>query len=266
MADDTDSLFPEQFKTCSRCGENKPVVDFHRNKNLHGGRSSACKVCLKAATAVGATMIFVCAKCGGRHTKRNKGSQKYCEECAAEVRRERDRARRPRTIVGFEAECDRCGDVFVRKHSKQIVCPDCVKAVNAERGKRWAADNPGKVLASAKKCNDRRRSTPQGHLEWTMRAAVKRGLFKDTKAGRRTFNLLGYTADELRVWLERLFLPGMSWDNYGEWHIDHRIPLAEFEYQTPDCPDFKRAWALTNLQPLWKLDNLKKGAKRLYLI
>lgn len=60
----------------------------------------------------------------------------------------------------------------------------------------------------------------------------------------------------------------MSWENYGRdgWHIDHRVPLAAFKFNTPDDPDFKVAWALTNLQPMWATDNFSKGARRLLLI
>src|SRR3546814_9626669 len=61
--------------------------------------------------------------------------------------------------------------------------------------------------------------------------------------------------------LERQFLPGMSWDNRGEWHIDHIRPLCAFEFTSPDDPQFREAWALTNLRPLWARDNLRKGGR-----
>jgi 5-methylcytosine-specific restriction endonuclease McrA len=53
----------------------------------------------------------------------------------------------------------------------------------------------------------------------------------------------------------------MSFDNYGEWHVDHKIPLSAHNYETPDDEDFKRAWALKNLQPMWGPENISKGAK-----
>ena len=47
----------------------------------------------------------------------------------------------------------------------------------------------------------------------------------------------------------------MNWENYGEWHIDHIIPVSKFSKDTPmDVVN-----ALDNLQPLWGIDNLKKG-------
>lgn len=54
----------------------------------------------------------------------------------------------------------------------------------------------------------------------------------------------------------------MTWENYGPvWHIDHEVPLAVHNYRTPEDIDFKRAWAMTNLKPLWGKDNMSKGAK-----
>jgi hypothetical protein len=76
---------------------------------------------------------------------------------------------------------------------------------------------------------------------------------------------LGYSFEELMTHLEKQFSKGMSWHNYGygdgKWHIDHIRPLASFEYDTTDCEEFRAAWALTNLRPLWQSDNLKKGSR-----
>lgn len=62
------------------------------------------------------------------------------------------------------------------------------------------------------------------------------------------------------------FLPGMSWDNMAEWHIDHILPLASFSYASASDPEFRAAWALTNLRPLWSAENMQKGAKRVLLL
>jgi hypothetical protein len=80
---------------------------------------------------------------------------------------------------------------------------------------------------------------------------------------RSTFVLLGYSIEELMSHLEALFTEGMSWDNYGEWHVDHKIPMNSFNFETTDDPEFKECWCLNNLQPLWGPDNLSKGTKLL---
>ena len=58
---------------------------------------------------------------------------------------------------------------------------------------------------------------------------------------------------------------GHTWTDFleGDFHIDHIIPCAAFNFQSPEDPDFKRCWALSNLQLLPAEENLKKGAKLL---
>ena len=73
----------------------------------------------------------------------------------------------------------------------------------------------------------------------------------------RTIDLLGYSAVELKEHIERQFTEGMSWDNHGEWHIDHIYPLSKFDDNTP----INVVNSLDNLQPLWENDNLSKSNK-----
>lgn len=66
--------------------------------------------------------------------------------------------------------------------------------------------------------------------------------------------------DELVVHLQNQFLPGMSWENYGEWHVDHRRPVDSFTFEDLER-DLRECWHYSNLQPLWAYDNLVKGTK-----
>lgn len=90
-----------------------------------------------------------------------------------------------------------------------------------------------------------------------IRAALKRP--NGGVKGGRTMDLIGCTIPELRAHIEKQFKSGMSWSNYGEWQIDHRIPCAEFdlrsEFQQLQCFNY------ANLQPLWKKENLEKKDK-----
>ena len=93
-----------------------------------------------------------------------------------------------------------------------------------------------------------------------MRKAVH-GSLSGLKRGRSWATLTGYSLADLRSHIEALFVPGMMWTNYGTWHVDHIRPLSSFRISGPDCPQFREAWALDNLQPLWAIDNIRKGAK-----
>jgi hypothetical protein len=73
------------------------------------------------------------------------------------------------------------------------------------------------------------------------------------------FSRVGYTVEQLQAHLEARFQEGMTWDNYGAWHIDHIKPVVLFDQTNP--VEFMKCWALSNLQPLWSRDNIRKGAK-----
>lgn len=73
----------------------------------------------------------------------------------------------------------------------------------------------------------------------------------------RTHKLLGYTSGELKLHIESLFKDGMMWDNFGEWHVDHIKPVSKFDKS--ELPSVVNA--LSNLQPLWAGENLRKGVR-----
>jgi len=84
--------------------------------------------------------------------------------------------------------------------------------------------------------------------------------FKSFK-GQKTFKALGFTVNDLIYHLKSQFTTGMTIDNYGEWHIDHIIPITAFDFDSIDHPQFKTCWALGNLRPMWAEDNIRKGDK-----
>jgi AraC-like DNA-binding protein len=70
---------------------------------------------------------------------------------------------------------------------------------------------------------------------------------------------LRYSVAQLIRHLESQFLPGMTWQNYGTWHIDHKIPASWFRFDSVEDEGFRKCWALENLQPKWADENYSKG-------
>ena len=88
-----------------------------------------------------------------------------------------------------------------------------------------------------------------------------------------TFDHLPYTPEELKIHIESLWEPWMSWDNYGKfdknrttWQIDHIIPQSKLPFESFDDENFKKCWDLKNLRPLETTANLKKGNKLIPLV
>lgn len=103
---------------------------------------------------------------------------------------------------------------------------------------------------------DRRRNDLGFKLKRNLRKRLGKALQGLSKSA-RTLELVGCDIDFLRRWLETKFQPGMTWENYGEWHIDHIMPCASFDLSDPVQQRTCFRW--TNLQPLWASDNIHKS-------
>ena len=90
-----------------------------------------------------------------------------------------------------------------------------------------------------------------------------RNRFLQTLNGERkgvsVLRLVGCSVADLRDYIEAQFIAGMTWENYGEWHIDHRTPLCSVN-PTTDRGSWDALWHYTNLRPLWASDNCRLGA------
>lgn len=132
------------------------------------------------------------------------------------------------------------------------------KEIDEYRTNYWKRPENKKRRSETKKL--RRLNDPSFRILCNIRSRIANALRSGTKPS-STKKALGCTTTQLTQYLESKFQPGMSWDNYGDWHIDHIIPLSSFDLTDPD--EFLKACHFTNLQPLWAIDNLKKGSKLL---
>ena len=141
---------------------------------------------------------------------------------------------------------------------------------------KWRAKNRAKLVArsndyrkrnlekvrAANRIRDQRRRENDiaFRLKKVLRCRMLNAIRRSgTRKNSRTQELLGCDIEFFRGYLEARFQLGMSWDNYGEWHIDHRIPCKEFDLT--DSVQQKQCFHYSNLQPLWAADNFRKNAK-----
>jgi hypothetical protein len=127
--------------------------------------------------------------------------------------------------------------------------------------KEWRKNNPEKDKESRKRAHKKMILNPNYKLSASMSCNIGRYL-KGIKSGRHWEDLIGYTNIKLKQHLEKQFTTEMTWENYGTvWVVDHKIPKSVFNYEKPEDIDFKKCWALPNLQPLEKIENIKKSNK-----
>jgi hypothetical protein len=297
MADSHSTL----IRGCTKCGISKPLTEFHRAKRGLYGHQAFCKECAKlmarkryeekgeeinAKTLAKyharqepirqekakqkesflALPIKRCAKCKqdkdkylfGKAKERPDGLKPYCRECSAMTSKEsRNRniessRQSSRRYYSKNIESKRLYSKYWRMHNVER---------QTENARLWRHRNIERV----RELNRIRKRRIDVRIRSTMSNRIRLAL-KNGKARASTFSIVGYSFLQLKHHLEMQFLGGMSWDNYGEWHIDHIVPLSSFNIDSFECADFKAAWGLPNLRPLWAKDNLKKSYKKYHLL
>ena len=208
-------------KECTRCRKSKAVKDFTDRKAGKNGKNSICRDCTNEIMKL------------WRHAnpERNKETEK------------RSRAK--------NSENNKLSTKIWRLKNKKRI---------KDNEKIYTETHKDQMREKWNKASVKKRSTPKGLLSWGIKGNIYNSI-REAKAGRRWESLVGYTVDDLKRHLEKLFLPGMGWDNYGRngWHIDHKIPVSVFNFNTPDDADFKKCWSLKNLQPMWEKENIIKS-------
>lgn len=241
-------------KTCTRCRKTKASSEFGPSARAKDGLHSWCRRCVADKAS----------EYRQRDPEKHKASLRASYAKNREAILEQLRQKRLSDLETVRAKDRR----------KRIGNPAYVTR-ESERKKRWRLENPGRHQQQRAA---HAAANPEKHREWSrtkylkkrqdpawvMKRRVAIALWRQLggkQAASHWFDLLGYSPDDLRAHLERQFVKGMGWHNMGKWHIDHIIPMASFTITGPDDPEFKRAWALPNLRPLWAVDNMRKCAR-----
>ena len=212
------------MKLCKKCDTQKEIELFSKSKRCKDGLNNWCKICIKDYYISNKKTISAYKK---NHYFENKDI--YLDKASK-----------------------------WREDNKEVYLEylknwrDNNKEYNKEYLKSWHINNQGK---RSEYYHKDRINNPH-IIAWrnSLKLALKRlGQKKESL----TINILDYSAIELKLHIESLFTEGMSWENWGEWHIDHKYPLSKFEADTP----INIVNSLNNLQPLWAIDNRSKNNK-----
>lgn len=149
--------------------------------------------------------------------------------------------------------------VYANRAALRAREPDRIKEKSSEYTKKYRAKNPEKINAyQSQYRKEKYANDTQWKAAFRIRAMLARvlGQTKQPKWA-KSEEMIGYTRSELINHLDSLLKDGMTWDNFGEWHIDHIKPVSAFIKEGVTDPAVVNA--LSNLQPLWAEDNFKKS-------
>jgi hypothetical protein len=188
--------------------------------------------------------------------------RKKCSKC--QIEKEIFNFRKDKTKPdGYYSSCKECKLEYMRNNKERVNLsakklrdlnkvknPEKFYSDNNKRGKRYTEKNKEKLKLKRQNIDYRLRSSLRSRILNFLKSV-------NTKKTNKTLEIVGCTPQFLKEYLEKQFTHGMSWSNYGEWHIDHIIPLSS----TKNKEEIYKLCHYSNLQPLWAKDNLIKSNK-----
>ena len=279
------------YKLCTRCNEYFTLDSFYACNAHRSGLDSHCKLCKDKTVKKYSTSERgkeVSRKCGIKMRAKPDYQEKR------DAYRAQPHAKKLEQIQGKKQRKTQVHKDWLEKYEKK---PEIIIA-RSKRAKKYREANPEKsreacrqwkkspagqkwfkenkeILSekkkeynkiNRKKRNDRQRKKRRNNPKIKLNSNISRAINASLKKGkecRSKWDVLPFTLEELMKHLEKQFTEKMSWSNYGKegWNLDHKRPVASFNFETPENPDFKLCWSLDNLQPLWWKDNIKKSDK-----
>ena len=211
----------------------------------------------------------ICEICGEQYIPKA-GNQKYCSKCGKIKEQILNKQRcnkwykeNKKNALIKQKEYAKTNKKRIKQKGKEYYLKNKERIL--ERVKIYTLNNKDKIRQyKAQYAKKRKKIDFQFKLTNWCRDQIRRCL--NSKKTKHTFDILGYTPEQLKQRLEMNFKPDMNWSNHGIlWHIDHRKPLCKFNFVLPDgTPNYEQirlANSLANLQPLYVTENLSKGGR-----
>jgi hypothetical protein len=274
---------------CKKCNQRETIL---RNKRrcLHGKTRSQCKECGGSGICEHQKYKSSCKECGGSQICKHQKFKSHCKECdGASICAHKKERIKCKECGGsqicehdrIKSKCKDCGGGSICEHKKiRTMCKDCGGGSICEHEKRRSLCKEcggggicehDKIRSRCKECDGgsicehmKRRDNCKycdfgNYLRHIVSNKCKQAL-KNNKT-QSSIEYLGCDIIIYKLYIEGQFHPEMSWDNYGEWEIDHIIPV---KYKKPTIEQQIVRLHYTNTQPLWKDENMRKSNKLIY--
>ncbi|MBA7591122.1 hypothetical protein ES708_33273 [subsurface metagenome] len=216
--------------------------------------------------------------------------KKRCNKCK-QIKPVRQFYKHKRNKDGYYFQCKDCVNDYYKSWKENN--PKKVKMIQSKYAKNnpekeskrainWQKNNPKKVKEIKKRFkennprymeNYRKNNSenirkylkkwllnPRNKLSHNISVLMNRSL-KRNKNNKHWEIIVNFTLQDLIAHLEKQFRDGMNWQNMGKWQIDHIRPISRFDFNSYEDSEFRKCWALSNLQPLWAFENISKGNK-----
>lgn len=195
---------------------------------------------------------------------------KQCTKCK-ETKPLTEFNKNKKTKDGLQFRCKLCRNEYYRKYNLEN--KQKIKQIQQkwrEENKEWVKSNNKKYYKENKEkikesykdykkkyLRKKRIEDPMFKLKENVRTRTYQAIKGKYKKNKRTIEYLGCNFLFYKDHMQKQFKKGMTWENYGEWHIDHIIPLASANTEE----ELIKLFHYTNTQPLWAEENIKKSDK-----
>lgn len=245
------------MKKCNFCGIEKDDSEF--TKRYEGGLLSWCKKCR--------SLWYKLSKEEKEKIKaeRKQEREKIQKEKKKKIEKEKNERKEKKKKEKLERKFKICPKCKIKKpisefwKSQRGKCKKCCGWKG--RTNQKLADEEKRIRHNKQMLDYYYRNRVARNFGNRMRDALNRTGVRKTK---KWEELVGYTVEDLKKYLESQFQPGMTWDNYGKngWNIDHIQPIHTFNIKKENDEEFQECWSLENLRPLWQEENMKRKKER----
>lgn len=216
-------------KVCTKCKQEKELSAYYKHCITYDKLTSQCKSCIK---------IY------------NKNYRDKNKEILKIKKKTYRLNNKEKITAWFRKNATR---LKIKRKQKWEDNKEELKAKHRE----WVKEHRKKVSKQANLYDKQRRKID---IKYKLKGNLRKRIIKILHGKNKSLNtmfLIGCEIDYLMYHLQEQFTKGMSWDNYGDWHIDHIKPCAKFDLSKSE--EQQKCFHYTNLQPLWAEDNLRKG-------
>lgn len=239
-----------ETKVCSKCNIEKELSNFRKRKDSKDGFRTECKQC--------SYLVWKKYRDNNDEKIKDQKRKEYVDNREKILLKVKNYREENIDVIRIK-DNDRSKKRYQTDPNKSKIYYEKNKENILTYKKEWSEKNKEKVKVKRSLYHSLRlKNDVIFRLKCVMRSRLLSFLkTRNITKTNKTFDIVGCTPNFLRDYLEKKFTLGMNWDNQGNWHIDHIIPLSSAK--TED--ELYKLCHYENLQPLWAEDNLKKSNK-----